>query len=132
MDSYYDTINFRLKPLNSESTTNIKQYDSKGNLLYKNLDVGSYNYRADFKNKTVVELSKGTQVELQYPREYSKYVAWSQDLNTDRKIDITDLSLAASLYNVKSENDKYNVIYDLDNNKIIDLYDLVNVAKKFK
>lgn len=68
-------------------------------------------------NKTV--LYQGTPV--QYDRE---------DVNKDKKIDVTDLSLVASKYNVKSTQAGFIADYDVNEDKIIDLYDLVRVAKK--
>lgn len=63
-----------------------------------------------------------------------------EDFNMDKKIDVVDLSIIAKEYNKKSpyfDKDNINIElkefrYDLDLNEdnIIDLYDLVNVSKK--
>ena len=69
--------------------------------------------------------------------EFGKVVLYSgdstlkEDVNGDGTVDILDLNLVASKYNKKSTDSEYDAKCDLDNNKIIDLYDLVKVGSKF-
>lgn len=53
-----------------------------------------------------------------------------EDVNGDGKFDINDLTEVASKYNIKSTDSGYAIKYDMDRNGIVDLYDLVRVAKK--
>ncbi|MEG0297701.1 MAG: hypothetical protein RR620_13355 [Clostridium sp.] len=59
-----------------------------------------------------------------FKENYSK-----EDVNKDGLINVVDLSLLASNYNCNSESLDWNSDYDLNNDKIIDLYDLVIIAK---
>ena len=54
----------------------------------------------------------------------------SEDVNNDGKVDVTDLSLVAAKYNMKSNDYGYENKYDINNDGIIDLFDIVKVAKK--
>lgn len=56
----------------------------------------------------------------------------SEDVNGDGVIDTKDLDLISSYYNITSEDSKFNPIYDLNNDGIIDIYDIVKVANKIK
>lgn len=51
------------------------------------------------------------------------------DINKDGKVDVTDLSLVASKYNSKSTDSNYDLKLDMNNDKIIDLFDIVIVSK---
>lgn len=53
-----------------------------------------------------------------------------EDVNIDGKVDISDISSIAVAYNSQSNDSKYKSEYDIDNNKIIDLFDFVKVSKK--
>ena len=55
-----------------------------------------------------------------------------EDVDQSGNVDIYDLSLIAKNYNKKSYESGYNAKYDLNNDNIIDLFDLVIVAKKIK
>ncbi|MFT8313987.1 MAG: Ig-like domain-containing protein [Clostridium sp.] len=54
----------------------------------------------------------------------------SLDVNNDGKIDIKDLAIISSNYNVKKSGNKYQAKYDLNSDGIIDLYDMTSVSKK--
>lgn len=55
-----------------------------------------------------------------------------EDVNKDGKVDVLDLSAVAKSYNAKKGTSSYKAEYDLKSDSIIDLYDLVKVAKKIK
>lgn len=55
-----------------------------------------------------------------------------EDVNKDGQVNITDLSLVASCYNKKNIDLGFNINYDINGDKIIDLFDLVLVSKKIK
>ncbi|MGL4773471.1 MAG: dockerin type I domain-containing protein, partial [Clostridium sp.] len=52
----------------------------------------------------------------------------SKDFNGDGVVDVIDLSLLGEKYNMNSESEGFEVRFDLNGDKIIDLYDLVNLA----
>lgn len=51
------------------------------------------------------------------------------DVTGDGKVDILDLSKIATLYNVKSSDSKWDSKMDINNDNIIDIYDLIAVSK---
>lgn len=53
----------------------------------------------------------------------------AEDVNNDGRVDIVDLSLVASCYNLKSTDSKFNVAYDISKDGVIDLFDLVRISK---
>jgi hypothetical protein len=53
----------------------------------------------------------------------------SLDVNNDGKIDINDLAIISSNYNVKNSDSNYQSKYDLNSDGIIDLYDMTLVSK---
>lgn len=52
------------------------------------------------------------------------------DFNEDGKVDVTDLSIMAGHYNKKSTETMFDGRFDLNKDNIVDLYDLVILAKK--
>lgn len=52
------------------------------------------------------------------------------DLNNDGIIDINDIALMATKYNLTSTSSDWNKAYDLNNDDIIDIFDLVILSKK--
>lgn len=52
------------------------------------------------------------------------------DLNSDGIIDINDIALMATKYNLTSTSSNWNKAYDLNNDDIIDIFDLVILSKK--
>ena len=52
------------------------------------------------------------------------------DLNNDGIIDINDIALMATKYNLTSTSSSWNKAYDLNNDDIIDIFDLVILSKK--
>ena len=54
----------------------------------------------------------------------------SEDLNMDGKVDAKDLSLLAQSYNSTSSSKEWNKRYDINGDGIIDLYDMVKIARK--
>jgi hypothetical protein len=51
------------------------------------------------------------------------------DMNGDIEIDIKDIAAVASSYGAKKGDTNYNFIRDLNNDNIIDIYDIVTVSK---
>lgn len=54
------------------------------------------------------------------------------DVDKDRTTDIKDLALVESAYNSRAGDSKYKDILDINNDGIIDIYDLVSVSKAMK
>ncbi|ATD54273.1 transglutaminase domain-containing protein [Clostridium chauvoei] len=52
-----------------------------------------------------------------------------RDLNNDGEVDVLDLSLVASKYNLSSSDNDFKAEYDLNNNAFIDIFDLVPISK---
>ena len=52
------------------------------------------------------------------------------DVNGDGKVDAKDLSLVSSKYNLTSKDSGFNTKYDVVEDGIIDIYDIVKVASK--
>lgn len=52
-----------------------------------------------------------------------------RDINNDGKIDISDLSLVASKYDLSSSDNDFKAEYDLNNDAFIDVLDLVPISK---
>ncbi|MGL5150543.1 MAG: dockerin type I domain-containing protein [Clostridium sp.] len=65
-------------------------------------------------------------------RSISGLAAMAEDINSDGKVDILDLSQIASLYNVKQGSNLYKPQYDLTSDGIIDIYDIIKVARKLE
>jgi hypothetical protein len=54
------------------------------------------------------------------------------DLNNDGIIDITDIALMATKYNLTSTSPDWNKDYDLNNDNIIDIFDLVMLSREIE
>lgn len=61
-----------------------------------------------------------------------KLKVFSDDLNSDNKCDVLDLSILATKYNCKSGESNWNRLLDFNSDKIIDIYDLVILSKRIK
>lgn len=81
---------------------------------------GTYNWSklGYTKNKNIIFLNKG------------KTGFKEGDINFDDKIDMKDLSLVSNLYNSKKGDSNWNNNCDLNNDGIIDIYDIVKIANK--
>ncbi|MGL5149873.1 MAG: glycosyl hydrolase family 18 protein [Clostridium sp.] len=53
----------------------------------------------------------------------------AEDFDKNMTVDILDMALISVKYNLKSSDNGFDVMYDLNNDKIIDIYDIVRVAK---
>ncbi|MDP4088952.1 MAG: PQQ-binding-like beta-propeller repeat protein [Bacillota bacterium] len=53
-----------------------------------------------------------------------------EDLDNDGNIDIKDIALAARSYNRKKTDTSYNNLFDMNEDGIIDIFDLVAISKK--
>ena len=51
------------------------------------------------------------------------------DVNDDNKVDTKDLALLASKYNISRGQAGYNLKYDINNDGVIDLYDITKISK---
>jgi hypothetical protein len=60
-----------------------------------------------------------------------RYVPIQGDVDSNGNVNILDLASVSMLYNVKSGDPRYNPNYDLNNDGIIDIYDLVYIATNF-
>ena len=54
------------------------------------------------------------------------------DLNSDDKVDILDINSLSRYYGVTNNDSKYNLLKDLNCDGIIDIYDIVKIAKAIK
>ena len=81
---------------------------------------GTYNWSklGYTKNKNIIFLNKG------------KTGFKEGDINFDDKIDMKDLSLVSNLYNSKKGDSNWNNDCDLNNDGVIDIYDIVKIANK--
>lgn len=81
---------------------------------------GTYNWSklGYTKNKNIIFLNKG------------KTGFKEGDINFDDKIDMKDLSLISNLYNSKKGDSNWNNNCDLNNDGVIDIYDIVKIANK--
>lgn len=93
---------------------------------FTNKPYGIYEYAVELEDVNGNKVESKIIVEVKDPNEDPNKV----DVNKDGKIDINDLSLVASKYNVKSGTQGYDIKFDMNNSGIIDIYDLVVVAKK--
>ena len=55
-----------------------------------------------------------------------------EDFNWDTKIDVHDLSLIAQNYNKNSSSNGWNSAYDINNDGIVDIYDIVMISSKLR
>ena len=53
-----------------------------------------------------------------------------EDVNSDGKVDLRDLAEISGKYNVTNQNAGWNKKYDLNNDLIIDIYDIVYISRK--
>jgi hypothetical protein len=58
-------------------------------------------------------------------------VTFKTDLNRDKTVNIVDLTIAATAYQTKSEDPKWNVAADLNKDGIINIIDLTMIAKDY-
>lgn len=54
----------------------------------------------------------------------------AEDINNDGVVDLKDLTLISSAYNLTTSSSNFNSNYDLNKDNIIDIYDIVLIAKK--
>lgn len=98
----------------------IEIYADRNHSKYDGNFNGTYNWSklGYTKNKNIVFLNKG------------KTGFKEGDINFDDEIDMKDLSLVSNLYNSKKGDSNWNNNCDLNNDGIIDIYDIVKVANK--
>lgn len=122
-------------------------FDTNGKVLnvegqYKNIGdyVTNFYKFASFKNYTEYTDSIGSN-NITITKDYSDKLGLVQvvdtdymklDVTGDGKVDILDVSMIATLYNVKSSDSKWNSKMDINNDNIIDIYDLIAVSKNIK
>ena len=119
-------------------------FDTNGNVLnisgqYKNIGeyVTSFYKFASYGNYTVYKDHIGSN-NVTITRDYSDKLGlvkiidtdyMKSDINGDGKVDILDISMIATLYNLKSSDPKWNSKMDINSDNIIDIYDLIVVSK---
>lgn len=59
-------------------------------------------------------------------------VKYAEDVNQDGSVDVKDLALTAQYYNLKSSAANWNSTFDINGDNIIDIYDLVRIARKMQ
>lgn len=98
----------------------IEIYADRNHTKYNGNFNGTYNWSklGYTKNKNIIFLNKG------------KTGFKEGDINFDDKIDMKDLSLISNLYNSKKGDSNWNNNCDLNNDGIIDIYDIVKIANK--
>lgn len=96
--------------------------------VMSNKAYGTYNYTVELKDAKGTTVTSELVVEVLDPTDDPN----KEDVNKDGKIDIQDLAMIASKYNVKTGDNSYDIKYDLNRDNIVDLFDLVRVAKKFE
>lgn len=98
----------------------IEIYADRNHTKYNGNFNGTYNWSklGYTKNKNIIFLNKG------------KTGFKEGDINFDDKIDMKDLSLVSNLYNSKKGDSNWNNNCDLNNDGIIDIYDIVKIANK--
>lgn len=62
--------------------------------------------------------------------DFSNLSVFSDDINTDGKCDILDLSIVAKQYNTNSSDKSWKSEYDFNCDEILDIYDLVILSKR--
>jgi hypothetical protein len=60
-----------------------------------------------------------------------QYVPIKGDVDSNGNVNILDLAAVSTLYNIKSTDPGYDINYDLNNDGIIDLFDLVTIGSNF-
>ena len=98
----------------------IEIYADRNHTKYNGNFNGTYNWSkfGYTKNKNIIFLNKG------------KTGFKEGDINFDDKIDMKDLSLVSNLYNSKKGDSNWNNNCDLNNDGVIDIYDIVKIANK--
>lgn len=98
----------------------IEIYADRNHTKYNGNFNGTYNWSklGYTKNKNIIFLNKG------------KTGFKEGDINFDDIIDMKDLSLISNLYNSKKGDSNWNNNCDLNNDGVIDIYDIVKIANK--
>lgn len=63
-------------------------------------------------------------------KSYPLFTASKEDANYDGAIDIEDLAILANAYNIDNSSNKWNSRYDIVEDNIIDIYDIVALSSK--
>ena len=94
---------------------------------FKNKAYGTYTYNVVVKDASGKSASStNSTVTIKDPNDDPN----KEDLNGDGKFDAKDLALISAKYNVKSSDNGYVAKYYFNKENIIDIYDIVLVAKK--
>lgn len=103
-------LNFLVKEESVSGDTNIELYeDDKRKITMATLDSGKINLATTNGGINIISL---------------------QDIDGNGIVDMLDIAEVGNLYNVKSTDSNYKKRVDLNNDNIIDIYDIVKVASK--
>lgn len=115
-----------LNTLNVINSTRGMEYKVNPDTVKKATDIeniGEYNYNV----KGYIDVNK-TKMVNEVKSDSIVYIRG--DFNEDRVVNITDLSMIAAKYNETVNEKNLNKSYDLNNDGIVDIFDLVLVSKK--
>lgn len=106
--------------VNINGTSSIEIYAERNHSMNDGNFTGDYdwNYTGYVEDKNYIYINKGR---TRFERE---------DFDEDGKITLLDLAQVGNRYNLKSGDKNWDPKYDINNDNIIDIYDIVNVARK--
>lgn len=87
-------------------------------------------YKIEISKDSIVDIN-GNYIESDYTYEF-KTENPRIDIDGNSKIDIMDLALLASKYNMTPKDESWNSLYDFNGDKVIDIFDLVMLAREIE
>ena len=87
-------------------------------------------YKIEISKDSIVDIN-GNCIESDYTYEF-KTESPRIDIDGNSKIDIMDLALLASKYNMTPKDESWNSLYDFNGDKVIDIFDLVMLAREIE
>lgn len=85
-------------------------------------------YKVEIAKDSLVD-ENGNVMEIDYSYEFTTEGP-RFDMDNSSEVDILDIALLANTYNINSEEEGWNSLYDFNGDKIIDIFDLVMMAGK--
>ena len=87
-------------------------------------------YKIEISKDSIVDINGNC---LEYDYEYEINTEPPRiDVDSNSEIDILDLALLASKYNMTSKDKSWNSLYDFNGDKVIDIFDLVKLAREIE